>query len=224
MSLPKFDAPIFTAKLESGPTVQYRPFTVREEKIFLIAEQSETIDSKIAAIKQVISNCIIDPIDVNTLPAFDVEYLFLQLMSKSVNGVVTTQYRDLEDHQLNKFSIDIEAIRPVAGEGHSRIVKLSDELTIEFRYPTINDVEYPTKFDLIASCFKTIYYGDQVIDAESYTLEEKLEFLNNFTKKDFQTILDTFIDTMPKLTYTIRYKNTLGNDRKIELEGINDFF
>jgi len=226
MTLPIISAPTFETSLISvKDKVKFRPFTVREEKIFLIAQESNDPKDTANAVKQVLTNCLGDSsIDVNKLPIFDVEYLFLQIRAKSVNDVVTLRYRDKEDNKIYSFDVDIDSIKPTIFPEHHTLIDIGNDIKIQFRYPTINDTSVKTKIDMIASCLETIYEGDKVYDAASYSLEEKQEFINNFGKVNYEKILDEFVDTMPKLRHTIKYTNTKKNDRIIELEGIADFF
>lgn len=231
MQLPKIDSPIFEIKLISVPNpVKYRPFTVKEEKILLIAEESREDKDILEAIKQVINNCCVSSIDVNRLPMFDIEYFFLQLRSKSVNNITTLRYKDKKDNIVRDFQIDLDTIKPQIDPKHNKVVKITDNIAIEFKYPSL---ETAMKIDresdnadlqYIAHCIDKIYEGEEIFDAENYTLEQKLEFVNGLSTKMFKKIVETFIDTMPTLSHTLEYVNNEGDQRKIVLEGYRSFF
>ena len=231
MKLPVIDSPIFEIKLVSlVEPVKFRPFTVKEEKILLIAEESNDDKDILNAIKQVINNCCMSKVDVNKLPLFDIEYLFLQLRSKSVSNISTLRYRDKEDDEVREFQVDLDTITPQIDPKHCTIIRLSDNITVTFKYPTIEDLSLiktesdDAAIELVASCIDTILDGDELFVADNFTLEEKIEFINQLNTKSFENILVNFVETMPKMTHTLRYTNNNGNQREIILEGYRSFF
>lgn len=231
MQLPKIDAPIFEIKLVSvNKPVQYRPFTVKEEKILLIAEEGNDDNDILTAIRQVINNCCLSDIDVGRLPLFDIEYFFLQIRSKSVSNIATLHYRDKADNIVRDFEVDIDTIKPSVDPKHSNVIKITENITVEFKYPSIEtamkidrnsdnaDVEY------LAECLDKVYEGEEVYDADSFSKEARVDFINSLSTKMFDKIIETFVDTMPKLSHTIEYTNSEGTPRKIFLEGYRSFF
>jgi hypothetical protein len=231
MKLPKIDAPIFEIKLVSvDKPVQYRPFTVKEEKILLVAEEGKDDKDILTAIKQVLNNCLVSKIDVNKLPLFDVEYFFLQLRSKSVSNVTTLKYRDKADNMVRDFEVDLDTIKPTIHPNHSKVVKITDNITIEFKYPSIemamkvDRTSANADIDFMAECIDKIYEGDEVFFAENFNKEEKIEFITSLSTKMFDKIIKTFIDTVPTLAHTLEYTNNNGDQRKIVLEGYRSFF
>jgi len=231
MKLPIIDSPIFEIKLVSlEEPVKYRPFTVKEEKILLIAEESNDDKDILNAIRQVIQNCCMSKVDVSKLPLFDIEYLFLQLRSKSVSNISTLRYRDKEDNEVREFEVDLDTIKPEIDPTHSTTIKLSDAVTVTFKYPTIEDVSKiktdseDASIELVASCIDTILDEDELFVADNFTLEEKVEFINQLNTKSFENVLVTFVESMPKMTHTLRYTNNKGNKREIVLEGYRSFF
>lgn len=231
MKLPVIDSPIFEIKLVSlEEPVKYRPFTVKEEKILLIAEESNDDKDILNAIRQVIQNCCMSTVDVSKLPLFDIEYLFLQLRSKSVSNISTLRYRDKEDNEVREFDIDLDTIKPEIDPKHSTTIKLSNSVTITFKYPTIEDVSKiktdseDASIELVASCIDTILDEDELFVADNFTLEEKVEFINQLNTKSFENVLVTFVESMPKMTHTLKYVNNNGNKREIVLEGYRSFF
>lgn len=231
MKLPVIDSPIFEIKLVSlEEPVKFRPFTVKEEKILLIAEESNDDKDILNAIRQVINNCCMSKVDVNKLPLFDIEYLFLQLRSKSVSNISTLRYRDKEDNEVREFQVDLDTIKPHIDPDHSTTIKLSDNITVTFKYPTIEDIsKIKTESDdaaieLVASCIDTILDQDELFIADNFTLAEKIEFINQLNTKSFENVLVTFVESMPKMTHTLKYTNNKGNPREIVLEGYRSFF
>lgn len=234
MALPTPNTPTFEIKLISQKDpVRFKPFTVKEEKIFLIAEEGGDEKDILFAIRQVIANCCLSDININKLPLFDIEYFFLQLRSKSVSNISVVKYRDNEDNQVRDFSIDLDSITPIQDPKHKTSIQLSDTMTIQFKYPTIESLleihdlkidSMDAAIETVATCIDVIIDGEEVYDASNYSKEEKLDFINALSTKQFETIVETFIETMPKMKYTIKYKNNLGNDREIPLEGFRSFF
>lgn len=231
MKLPKIDSPVFQIKLISiDIPVKFRPFTVKEEKILLIAEESKDPSDILTAIKQVINNCCISDIDIDKLPVFDIEYFFLQLRSKSVNNITTLKYKDKKDEIIREFDVNLDEIKPKVDSTHSNIIKITDRITVQFKYPSINmaikinKLQSPTNVEYLAECLDKVYEEDEVYEASNFKFEERVDFINSLNSKMFDQIMNTFIKTMPKLTHTIEYQNKEGENRTIVLEGYRSFF
>lgn len=231
MKLPKIDSPVFQIKLISiDIPVKFRPFTVKEEKILLIAEESKDPSDILTAIKQVINNCCISDIDIDKLPVFDIEYFFLQLRSKSVNNITTLKYKDKKDEIIREFDVNLDEIKPKVDPTHSNIIKITDRITVQFKYPSINmaikinKLQSPTNVEYLAECLDKVYEEDEVYEASNFKFEERVDFINSLNSKMFDQIMNTFIKTMPKLTHTIEYQNKEGENRTIVLEGYRSFF
>lgn len=231
MKLPKIDSPVFQIKLISiDIPVKFRPFTVKEEKILLIAEESKDPSDILTAIKQVINNCCISDIDIDKLPVFDIEYFFLQLRSKSVNNITTLKYKDKKDEIIREFDVNLDEIKPKVDSTHSNIIKITDRITVQFKYPSINmaikinKLHSPTNVEYLAECLDKVYEEDEVYEASNFKFEERVDFINSLNSKMFDQIMNTFIKTMPKLTHTIEYQNKEGENRTIVLEGYRSFF
>jgi hypothetical protein len=231
MKLPKIDSPVFQIKLISiDIPVKFRPFTVKEEKILLIAEESKDPSDILTAIKQVINNCCISDIDIDKLPVFDIEYFFLQLRSKSVNNITTLKYKDKKDEIIREFDVNLDEIKPKVDPTHSNIIKITDRITVQFKYPSINmaikinKLQSPTNVEYLAECLDKVYEEDEVYEASNFKFEERVDFINSLNSKMFDQIMNTFIKTMPKLSHTIEYQNKEGENRTIVLEGYRSFF
>jgi hypothetical protein len=233
MPLPKLKHPIYELTLPSNnKVVKYRPFLVREEKILLMAKQSEDPAEIIRAIKQVINNCIVDPdnLNVDELATFDIEYFFLKLRSKSVNNVVSLSFKDFEDEKVYDVDVDLDKVEMKSTEGHTNRIKAGEDMGIIMRYPS---VEIYSKLDLkdeeklaleaVAWCIDSVYDSEQVYKRGDFTEAELIEFLEDLDLDILQEIVK-FFQTMPKLYYKVTYTNSKGNVRVVELDSLTDFF
>lgn len=233
MPLPKLDKPLFEMKIPSqGKVVTFRPFVVKEEKILLIAQQSDSDRDIAKALMQILQNCIIDEgFDATKLTTFDLEYMFLKLRSKSVNNISKQQFRDNEDEKIYDFDIDLDDVDIVETPEHTNKIKINDTSGIVMKYPTAMMADSaPDGTDelafmdfMIRSCIETIYSGDDLYTPEEYTPEELQEFIDNLPISVYEQIREFFV-TMPKMYYAIEYVNSLGTERKIELTSLRDFF
>jgi len=244
MALPKIDVPIYDVKLIStGKKVRFRPFTVKEEKLFLMATESKDSSATINTIKQVLNNCIVDEIDIETLPLFDIEFLFVNLRAKSISEVVNLKYRcnnmvksedDTEKKCNNLVEVDLNVldIKPEAGANHTNKIDITDKLGIVMKYPKMDSISISTEnkddfdivIDLIVDCIDYIYDADNVYYAKDSTKEELMDFLDSLQSKDLDKIKE-FFETMPKMKKEIDFScKKCGYHEKIELEGIQSFF
>lgn len=234
MSLPKIEYPTFELIIPSSKKkIKYRPYFVKEEKILLMAQQTQNINEIIFAMKQVINNCVVtEDFDVNSLMIFDVEYLFLKLRAVSVNNIINLTYKDNEDQKNYTVALNLDEVEVKFNPEHSNKIVLSDTMTLYLKYPgmelpekVVNATDTTTSFfELVKSCLDklTVSEEDMYIFSEM-TDAEKEEFLNTMTPSAFNKI-KKFFETMPKLAHTIRYTNSLGHEQEIVLETLNDFF
>ena len=241
MSLPKLKAPVYEAKLPStNKVIKYRPFLVKEEKILLTAMESD--DEKVItnAVKQIIKNCIQGNIKVEDLPTFDIEYLFLRLRAKSVGEKVTVGLRpypcsenggDLCDH-TTQVEIDLDKVKVTKNKDHSTKIMLDDDIGIVMEYPdnsvltslTKNDNNTETGISIIKNCIKMIFTKEETFEKDSFNDKELDEFIDSLNSEQFVQI-QTFFETMPKLTHTAKYKcGTCGESKETKIEGLNSFF
>jgi hypothetical protein len=233
MSLPKIQYPIFELTLPSSKeTVKYRPFTVKEEKLLLISQESEDQKERIRAMRQIVNNCCFDlSQDIGLLPSFDLEYCFLKIRSKSVGNIVELKYRDLTDNKIYNFEVDLDELEVTFSDDHKSTIKINDTLGIVMKYPTVEllnniktDIEDPeTVFEIIKKCVATIYDEDNTYDTKDYTNEEIAEFVESIPAKAFEDITK-FFETIPVLKHELHYKDSDGTDKTITLQGIDDFF
>lgn len=240
MALPKVQTPTFTLTLPSNKKkVTYRPFQVREEKILLIAQESDTVEDQMRAIKQVINNCILEPtdIDVEKLASYDIEYLFLKLRAKSVGEVVTIKVspQGREGLPMVKREINIDELEPYFDPAHTDTIDIGGGLVVKMNYPTLEmlmkygESEKPEElFNLFRDSIGSIIEGDTVYETQDFSLQEVEEFLESLSSNQLQKLRD-FFTTLPKIKTTVHYKWTNPEDSNdtysedIEVEGLLNF-
>ena len=237
MPLPKIVTPTFELELPStGKKVQYRPFLVKEEKLLVIALESEDSQQITSAIRAVISDCILTKeIKVESLPTFDIEYLFLNIRGKSVGEVVDVNIVCPDDSETEvKVSINLDEIQVVRDENHTKTVKLDDTYFMDMKYPSLdqfikNNFEFENpdmdqSFEVIGSCIDKIYDNEEVWSTSDVSDQEVKEFLEQLNSTQFKEI-EKFFSTMPKLSHTIDVKNPKTKKKsKVTLEGLSSFF
>lgn len=233
MGLPKIDLPVFETKLVSTgrKKIRYRPFTVKEEKILLIAQESDELAQVVLAMKQIISNCCSD-VDVEKLPMFDMEYLLMQIRGKSVNNMIEFQITDPETEKPVDIELDIDEIKIVKPKGHTKEIPITDTSYLTMSYPTINQVEgflnedqaeADNVFDVMSQCIESVVDGDTVYNLDDFTREEVVEFIESFQTQTVEA-MRKFFETQPVLKCEKEYVNANGDKKKIVLEGTETFF
>ncbi len=238
MPLPKIATPTYELELPStGQTIQYRPFLVKEEKLLVIALESEDTKQITTAIKTVIKNCIqTKGIKVEDLPTFDIEYLFLNIRGKSVGEELDVNIICPDDKETQvSIQINLDDIKVQKNENHTNRIKLDDTIMMEMKYPSLdqfikNNFDFTDKnamdqsFDLIGSCIDKIFTEEEVWAASDVTKKELSEFLESMNSSQFKEI-EKFFETMPKLSHTIEVKNPkTGVESEVVLEGLASFF
>lgn len=233
MSLPKISYPTYTISVPSTKKqYKFRPFLVKEEKLLLMARESDTASDVLSSIKQVVNNCSLDKgFDVNKLAIFDLEYIFLKLRAYSVDNICKVSYKDTEDSKVYDFDIDLNKVEIEFPEKINNNIKINNTTGIIMKYPQASlyeDKEFLSLnkdqlFEMIVRCVDKIYENDSVFEAKDHTQQEIKDFLENLDGKVFSAV-QTFLLNVPKLKYIINYKNNLGHDRSIELNSLNDFF
>jgi len=232
MALPKIDLPIFELELPStGKKVKYRPFTVKEEKILLVAQESKEPEQTVLSVKQIVNNCLID-IDVEKLAMFDLEYVILMLRSKSVDNNIRFAVKDPDTKETVELEIDINEVKVTRSEDHTNKIAINDEYTLYLRYPTIAEFIKIAKSDpkdplinyfIMISCLDKIVSEDTVYKMEDYTDQEIDEFMENL-QGDVVKKIQKFFETMPKLRHELKYKNKEGKEQTFVIEGMRSFF
>lgn len=243
MALPKIDVPVYELELlSSGKKVRFRPFLVKEQKLLLMASQSEDPKDSLNVVRQISKNCIIDNIDIESLPVFDLEYIFLNLRARSVNEVVNLQYKcnnKIKDEKgeettcgsLEKFDINLLEIEPIKNPNHNKKIMLTDNLGIVMKYPTFEIVsnlksqtEEEILIELLISCIDYVFDGDQLYYTKDVSKEEIVEFIDNLQQKDLEKI-QKFFETAPKIKKDLSFNcRKCGYKESIVLEGLQNFF
>ena len=238
MPLPKIATPTYELTLPStGKAVQYRPFLVKEEKLLVIALESEDNKQITTAIKAVLRACVLTKgIKVESLPTFDIEFLFLNIRGKSVGEELDVNIICPDDETTEVgVKIYLDDIEVQRDENHTNQIKLDDNLMMEMKYPSLdefikNNFDFNDKnqmdqsFQLIASCIDKIYTEDEVWATADCTKKEVNEFLEGMNSNQFKEI-ETFFTTMPKLSHTIKVKNPNTKvESEVVLEGLASFF
>ena len=238
MPLPKIATPTYELELPStGDTVTYRPFLVKEEKVLVIALESEDNKQITNAIKAVLKSCVLTKgIKVEKLPTFDIEYLFLNIRGKSVGEELDVNVICPDDEKTTvQVSIDLDDIQVVKNDEHDNKIKLDNNLMMELKYPSLdqfikNNFEFDEKnamaqsFELIATCIDKIYTEDEVWASADCTKKELNEFLESMNSSQFKGI-ENFFETMPKLSHTIEVTNPKTKVKsEVVLEGLASFF
>ena len=220
MPLPKIATPVYELELPStGQTIEYRPFLVKEEKVLVIALESEDTKQITSAIKNVIKNCIrTKGVKVEDLPTFDIEYLFLNIRGKSVGEEIEVNVTCPDDGVTQvPITINLDDIQVQKNEEHSNRIKVDDSIMMEMKYPSLdqfikNNFDFDDKnamdqsFDLIATCIDKIFTEEEVWAVEDCSKKEIVEFLEQMNSSQFKEI-EKFFETMPKLSHSIKVKN-----------------
>lgn len=232
MGLPQIDLPIFETKLPStGKKIKYRPFTVKEEKILLVAQESQSAEQEILAAKQIARNCILD-YDVEEMAMFDLEYMLLLLRSRSVDNNIEFVVKDPDTEESVRLEIDIDNIIFAEDKNHSKEVRINEEWALYLKYPTIDSfisiIEMdPTdplvNYHVMVSCLDKIASEDEVHSFTEYTREEIDAFMETMQGSTVKGI-QTFFETMPKLRHEMKYKNKNGDEKTFVVEGMRSFF
>ena len=238
MPLPKIATPTYELELPStGKPVQFRPFLVKEEKLLVLALESEDTKQITNAIKAVLKSCVLTKgIKVETLPTFDIEFLFLNIRAKSVGEVLEVNVICPDDEKTEvNVSINLEDIQVQKNEGHNKQIKLDENLMMEMKYPSLDEfiknnfdfkevTQMDQSFQLIASCIDKIFNEEEVWATADCTKKEVNEFLESMNSSQFKDI-EKFFETMPKLQHTIKVTNPNTQvESEVLLEGLASFF
>ena len=238
MPLPKINTPTYELVLpSSGKKIKYRPFLVREEKILIMALETEDVKQITDSVIQILNSCILTKgVDITKLATFDIEYLFLNVRSKSVGETVEIILTCPDDNKTTvPTSIDIDSIKIKKDRKHKDTIKLDDNLSLKLKYPSMqqfieNNFEASDKnevsntLDMIVSCMDVIFNEEESWPASESSKQELEDFVDQLNTKQFKMI-ENFFATMPKLTHTVKVKNPKTNvESTIVLEGLAAFF
>jgi len=236
MALPKLTTPTYELEVPStDEKVKYRPFLVKEEKILLMAMESGENKEIVQAVKDIVTECTFGKLNLGTMPMFDVEYLFLNIRSKSVGEISKLNVLCPDDKKTYaSVEVNLSEIKVQVDDGHTNKIELTDEMGIIMTYPTIDSfnetgiqtITASNMLEVIGNCVLQIYEekGEKVYEAKDQTKKELTDFIESMNTSQFKK-LQKFFDTMPKLKHEITVKNPkTKKESKITLMGLNDFF
>ena len=233
MALPKIASPTYDLTVPSSKdTLKYRPFLVKEEKLLLLANESGEDTEIMGAVKQIITNCVFEKLNVDDLAIFDLEYIFLRIRAKSVGEVVNLKLLCPDDEETYvDVSVNLDEVAVQFNEEHESTIQLDDSISLIMRYPQFSFAQESTEgseteyiFKMIKSCIGTIVDGDTIYERADFTDKDLDTFLESLTSEHFQK-MQKFFETMPKLQHEVKFKNpNTKKQQKVTLEGMNAFF
>jgi len=241
MPLPKISTPTYELELpSSGKIIKYRPFLVKEEKILILALESQDVKQITLAIKSVLKDCILSKgIKVEDLPSFDIEYIFLNIRAKSVSESIELIVTCSDDGETEvPVKIFVDEIKVQKNLDHSTEIKVDDEIVIKMKYPSLdqfikNNFDFSSQesmstieksFDIISSCIESIFTAEDSWSAADCTKKELIEFIESMNTEQFKKI-EKFFETMPKLSHTFEVTNPNTKAKNtVTLEGLTSFF
>ena len=233
MALPKLNTPTYELELPStAQKIKYRPFLVKEQKLLMMAQESENDNEIVDMVSQIVNACTFEKIDVNTSPMFDIEYLFLQIRGKSVGEKIDLNITCPDDEKTSvPVQVNINDISVLMSEEHNNEIDLNNDIKMVFRYPLLKDVkgippntkDVDLIFYLLNSCIESISHGEEIYNRVDISEKELTEFIDSLTGEQFERITD-FFQTMPKLRHVIPVKNPKTEvESEVVVEGLASF-
>ena len=231
MAIPKIVTPTYECELPSTKQkIKYRPFLVKEEKVLLVALESDDNNSIQDAIIQVLQNCVMTDIKVDKLPIFDFEYLYLKVRAKSVGEVVNLKLKCPDDEKVTvDHALNLDDLQVKFNGDHKKEIMFEKDYGIVMKYPTVKEFKQgqnpsEASFSLVKDCLSMIYKGEETYDRGNIEDKELDEWIETLTPAQYKLILNWF-KTMPKIEHTISYTNPKSEKEfKLKLQGIKDFF
>ena len=237
MSLPQINTPEYRLTVPStDEEIRYRPFLVKEEKLLLIASETGDDDATYKAVRNIIKNCCLDAIDIDKLPLFDMEYIFLNIRAKSVGEIASLKVTCPDDEKTQvDVDVDLTTVQVIMDEKHDARIQLTDNIGVLMAYPSMGTVgvlknvsdegkQTSSLFETVANCLYQIWEGEEVHDAMDYSMKDKLTFIDSLNHEQFEKI-QNFFETMPTLKHDIHVTNPNTKKKStITLSGMNDFF
>jgi len=229
--LPKLNTPTYELELPStGDKIKYRPFLVKEQKILMMAQDSQDETEISEAVGSLVQSCTFGEIDPKTSPMFDIEFLFLKIRGKSVGDKIELNLICPDDGKTQvKKTIDLEDVGIHMLEDHTNEIVVSDECKIIFRYPILSDMkgvavsDISSAFSVISSCISEIHYGDDIYNKNDISKKDIEEFIDSLTGEQFEKVTG-FFQTMPKLRYVVEVTNPeTKKSNEIVVEGLQSF-
>ncbi len=232
MPLPKINLPIYEIKLPStGEKVKFRPFTMKEEKILLTAQETKESEQVLLSIKQVLNNCLINK-SVDDLAVFDVEYLLITLRTKSVDNIVKFKMNDPDDEQEVELELNLADVKVQKDENHTNKIKISDEYFLYMRYPTLDEFselisgdkgDVEKNYNIMLSCMDKLASKEEVYNFKDFETKEIEDFVDSLQTEHMRGIKN-FFDTLPKVRHEIKYTNKSGKEKVFVIQGTETFF
>ena len=232
MALPIVEVPKYSVTIPStGESVVYRPYLVKEEKILMIAMESENQEQVMRAVKEVIAACTFNKINVDTLTVFDMEYVFLKLRSKSVGEVSKIGIKCAECSSLNDIEVQLDILEVTKPEEDSSVVMITDKIGVKLRYPTVKDVNVLSKYSgteaamkTIVACIDNIFDDEKVYPAKDSTPKELEQFVEALNSEQFKK-MQKFFETMPSLSHDAKFTcSSCGHQNELLIKGLANFF
>ena len=236
MALPKLTTPTYELEIPStDEKIKYRPFLVKEEKILMMAMESKSSADITQAVKDIVMECTFNKVNISNMPMFDVEYIFLNIRSKSVGEVSKLKILCQDDGKTYAdVELDLNEVKVQVGDDHTNKIELTEDMGLIMKYPTIDsfsetgirDINPSNMLDVISTCILQIYEkkGEKTYDPKDQTKKELTEFIEQLNTAQFKEV-QRFFDTMPKLKHEIKIKNPkTKKESKVTLTGLNDFF
>jgi len=229
MGLPKLNTPTYELVLPSTEeTIKYRPFLVKEQKLLLLAQESENKKEMLDAISQIIENCTFGKINSKEAYVFDVEYVFLQIRRKSIGDKITLNLLCNDDGITRvPTEIDLNDVKVEIGDNHTNKIQLTDDVQLIMTYPriyTIDSINSDNSYDIVVKCVHQITEGDKIYERVDMSDEDLIEFIESMNTDNLSSVLD-FFDTMPKIKHQIKVINpNTSVENTINMEGIESFF
>ena len=236
MALPKLTTPTYELEIPStDEKIKYRPFLVKEEKILMMAMESKATADITQAVKDIVMECTFNKVNISNMPMFDVEYIFLNIRSKSVGEVSKLKILCQDDGKTYAdVELDLNEVKVQVGDDHTNKIELTEDMGLIMKYPTIDsfsetgirDINPSNMLDVISTCILQIYEkkGEKTYDPKDQTKKELTEFIEQLNTKQFKDV-QKFFETMPKLKHEITVKNPkTKKENKVTLTGLNDFF
>ena len=232
MALPRIDTPTYQLTLPSTQQkIDFRPFLVREQKIIMMAQESQDEKQMVRAMSDLVTSCTFNKFDVNKLPIFDVEYMFLKIRGKSIGETVELNLMCPDDGETQvPTKINLEEIEVSMTVGHSNMIDITDNIKLQLRYPIYSDAtqvggleQSDGVFKLLTRCIDKIIYGDQEYNRVDITDKEIEEFIDQLNTDQFNSIVE-FFNTMPKLRHVVQITNPKTKVKsEVVLEGLQNF-
>ena len=234
MALPKLEVSTYTLELPStSEKIKYRPFLVKEQKILMMAQESEDEDEILNTISKLVSSCTFDKVTGESSPLFDIEYIFLKIRSKSGGETTIVNILCPDDNETYvPVKVKFDDIYVQITDEHSNEVKISDDIKMVMKYPQLSDIKGMTLkektqtsqvFDILKKCVWEVHHGDIIHNRVDISDEDIEEFIDNFTSEQFEMVIK-FFDTMPKLRHEVEVTNPKTKVKgKVIIEGLDNF-